>query len=335
VTDIEGAAKRAARLTQQMLGMTRREGTAVVVDLGAELANLQAVLTRLAGPRVSLTVASPDTPVKVRVDPSEIEQIVINLVVNACDAMEGEGRIDVSLCLGPAVGPCDDAESGDRAHGPGAVLTIADDGPGMSPEVLARCLEPFFTTKSRGQGSGLGMSTVYGLIKERGGQMDIDSDTSGTTIRIWLPLSEDSPAAQGDEGEVWPPGQTIAGRILMVEDEPDLRLMGQQCLASMGLEVLVAESAEFALFLLSREGPFDALVTDIMLPGMSGVDLANAVQQMHPRMPVLYMTGYAGSPAARNMPGPGANILRKPYRPDALRLRVAEMLQGALQGSKR
>jgi two-component system cell cycle sensor histidine kinase/response regulator CckA len=200
--------------------------------------------------------------------------------------------------------------------------------------VLARCLEPFFTTKRRGQGSGLGMSTVYGLVKERGGQMDIDSDPRGTTVRIWLPLSEGSPAAQGDDREVWPPGHTIAGRILLVEDEPDLRLMGQQCLASIGLDVLVAESAEFALFLLNREGPFDALVTDIMLPGMSGVELSAAVRQIHPKMPVLFMTGYAGSPTT-GMPGPGANILRKPYRPDALRLRVAEMLQGALQGSKR
>jgi DNA-binding NtrC family response regulator len=179
------------------------------------------------------------------------------------------------------------------------------------------------------------MSTVYGLVKERGGLMDIDSDPSGTTVRIWLPLSADSPAARGDDGEVWPPGQTIAGRILLVEDEPDLRLMGQQCLTSIGLEVLVAESAEFALFLLTREGPFDALVTDIMLPGLSGVELAEAARKIHPRMPVLLMTGYAGSPGARSMPGPGANILRKPYRPDALRLRVAEMLQRALQGSKR
>jgi signal transduction histidine kinase len=334
VADIEGAAKRAARLTQQMLGMTRREGVAVVVDLGAELANLQAVLTRLAGPKVSLTLSRPDAPVKVRVDPSEIEQIVINLVVNACDAMEGEGRVDVSLALGPG-SSWEDSDGADRPQGVGAVLTIADDGPGMSPEVLARCLEPFFTTKRRGQGSGLGMSTVYGLVKERGGLMDIDSDPSGTTVHIWLPLSADSPVARGDDGEVWPPGHTIAGRILLVEDEPDLRLMGQQCLTSIGLEVLVAESAEFALFLLTREGPFDALVTDIMLPGLSGVELAEAAREIHPRMPVLFMTGYAGSPGARSMPGPGANILRKPYRPDALRLRVAEMLQRALQGSKR
>jgi signal transduction histidine kinase/CheY-like chemotaxis protein len=330
VTDIEGAARRAARLTQQMLGMTRRESAAVVVDLGTELANLQAVLSRLVGPKVLLKMASPTEPVKVRIDPSEFEQIVINLVVNACDAMDGEGQVDVTLDLGKG-GP----QGADRAQAPGAFLTIADNGPGMPPEVLARCLEPFFTTKRRGQGSGLGMPTVYGLVRERGGHMDIDSDPTGTAVRIWLPLSEDAPAAAGDEGEVWPAGQTVAGRILLVEDEPDLRLMAQQCLATVGLDVLVAESAEFALFLLNKEGPFDALVTDIMLPGMSGVELADAVQRAHPKMPVMFMTGYAGSPAASGMPGPDANLLRKPYRPDALRLRVAAMLQDALQGSKR
>jgi CheY-like chemotaxis protein len=309
-----------------MLGMTRRESTAVVVDLGTELSNLQVVLTRLVGPKVLLKVASPKKPVKVRVDPSEFEQIVINLVVNACDAMEGEGQVDINLTLAPGA---------DRNQGQRALLTIADNGPGMPPEVLARCLEPFFTTKRRGQGSGLGMSTVYGLVTERGGHMDIDSDPTGTTIRIWLPLSEEAPVAASDEGEVWPPGHTIAGRILLVEDEPDLRLMAQQCLAGIGLDVLVSESAEFALFLLTKEGPFDALVTDIMLPGMSGVELAETIQRTHPRMPVLFMTGYAGSPTAAGMPGPGAKVLRKPYRPDALRLRVAEMLQEALQGSKR
>jgi two-component system, cell cycle sensor histidine kinase and response regulator CckA len=334
VTDIEGAARRAARLTQQMLGMTRREGTATVVDLGSELANMQPVLTRMAGPKVALTMSTPEAPVKVRVDPSEIEQIVINLVVNACDAMEGEGRLDVSLTIGSA-GSWANADGADRTRGPGALLTISDNGPGMPPEVLARCLEPFFTTKRRGQGSGLGMSTVYGLVTERGGHMYIDSDPTGTRVKIWLPQSEDSPVATSDDGEVWPPGQTISGRVLLVEDEPDLRLMGQQCLASIGLDVVVAESAEFAQFLLTTEGPFDALVTDIMLPGMSGVELAAAVRRVHPMMPVLFMTGYAGSPAELGMPGPGANLLRKPYRPDALRVRVADMLQEALQGSKR
>ena len=333
VTDIEGAARRAAQLTKQMLGMTRREGTTVVIDLSSELANLQAVLSRLAGPKVLLRIASPEAPVKARVDPSEIEQIVINLVVNACDAMEGEGQIDVTLAEGQA-GPWT-SPGGGRIRGRGAVLTIADNGPGMPPDVLTRCLEPFFTTKRRGQGSGLGMSTVYGLVTERGGHMDIDSDPTGTAIRIWLPLSEDAAVADRDEGEVWPPGQTIAGRILLVEDEPDLRLMAQQCLASVGLDVLAAESAELAESLLKKKGPFDALVTDIMLPGRSGVQLAESVKGRHPRMPVLFMTAYAGSPTATGMPGPDANILRKPYRPDALRLRVAELLRESLQGSKR
>ena len=149
-----------------------------MVDLGSELANLQAVLSRLAGPKVLLTDRQPRGAGEGRGSiPSEIEQIVINLVVNACDAMEGEGQIDVTLAEGQA-GPWTSPSGADP--GRGAVLTIADNGPGMPPDVLARCLEPFFTTKRRGQGSGLGMSTVYGLVNERGGHMDIDSDPTGT-----------------------------------------------------------------------------------------------------------------------------------------------------------
>jgi signal transduction histidine kinase len=328
VTDIEGAAKRAARLTEQMLDMTRRHGTAAAaIDLAAELTSLQALLTRIVGPKMGLTLSTPTPPLKVRVEASEIEQIVINLVVNACDATKGGGHVDVTLALAPS-------GRDERFHGPGAILTVADDGPGMAPEVLARCLEPFFSTKRGHQGSGLGLSTVYRLVNDRGGHMDIASDPAGTTVTIWLPLCEDSPAALSDDGEVWPPGQKVAGRILLVEDEPDLRRMGQNCLAGIGLEVLVAESAEFALFLLSREGPFDALVTDVLLPGLSGFELAHAIGPSHPTMPVLFMTSYSGSEDFGAMPS-GANILRKPYRPDALRLRVAEMLTGAPHGSKR
>jgi signal transduction histidine kinase/CheY-like chemotaxis protein len=331
IADIEGAAKRAASLTQQMLGMTRREEAAVVIDLGAEVANLQAVLGRLAGPRVGLSIDFPDDPVKVRVDPTEMEQIVINLVVNACDAMDGEGQVTVAVEIGGAGA----GNEGD-VDCPGATLTISDDGPGMPAEVLARCLEPFFTTKARGDGSGLGLSTAYGLVNERGGHMDVDSAPGrGTTVRIWLPLCDDLPAEISDAVEVWPPGRTLTGRILFVEDEPALRVMGRQCLAGVGLDVVAAESAEMALEILSTMGPFDALVTDVMLPGMSGVQLAEATHDSQPDLPVLYMTGYSGRPQV-GMPGPGDRVLRKPYRPDALRLRVAELLHDtSLQGSKR
>jgi len=327
VAEIDGAARRAANLTEQMLGMTRRHDTETVIDLGAEVANLHAVLNRLVGPKVTLNVSHPRAPVKVLVDPSEMEQIVINLVVNACDAMDGEGQVDVLVELANGGQGRTRGQVAGIPPGPRALLTVTDNGPGMEPDVLSRCLEPFFTTKPRGQGSGLGLSTVYGLVKERGGQMAIDSAPGrGTTVRIWLPLCDELPSEPEKEAEAWPPGQTITGRILFVEDEPDLRQMGRDSLARVGLDVTIAESAEAALSTLTREGPFDAIVTDIMLPGISGVQLADAARHTYPDMPVLYMTGYSGAPIEGATPAAGSRVLRKPYRPDVLCLRVAEML---------
>jgi signal transduction histidine kinase len=352
IANIEGATRRAAALTQQMLGMTRRQDTGEVSDVAAELAGLDAVLSRLVGPTVSLVVRYPDSPVLAQIGPSEIEQIVINLVVNACDAMERSGNISVLLELaegsdrgvptGPSRGP---RRPADRTGHPvlGALLTISDDGPGMAPEILARCMEPFFTTKPKGVGSGLGLSTVYGLVVERGGDMGIESAPGdGTAVRIWLPLCDtdvDRPVQDPPAPEKWPPARVLEARVLFVEDNDELREMGSGCLESIGCEVVAVSSAEQALDTLSLEDRFDILVTDIMLPGMSGVEMANAARETHPHMPVLYMTGYSGGLAPVGLPAVESRIIQKPYRPDVLRLRVAELLGETItagtQGSKR
>jgi CheY-like chemotaxis protein len=208
-----------------------------------------------------------------------------------------------------------------------ALLTVADDGPGMSEEVLSRCLEPFFTTKSRGRGSGLGLPTVYGLVKERGGHLEIDSGPGlGTTIAIWLPVQADAALTGAGEGsESWPAGGRGSGRVLLVEDEDELRDMAERTLASVGFTVVAADSAEGALEALAELEPFDALVTDVMLPDLSGVQLAARALRAHPDLPVLYVTAYPGEADAVGWPDDGHPMLRKPYRPDALRLRVAEL----------
>ena len=332
-----------------MLGMTRRQDTDELTDLAAELAGLDAVLTRLAGPRVHVVVRHPDSPVLAQIAPSEIEQIVVNLVVNACDAMERAGRLSVLLEVAEATGA--DARpqavlgqlepaASDTHPAPSALLTISDNGPGMSAEVLARCLEPFFTTKPKGVGSGLGLSTVYGLVVERGGDMRIDSAPGqGTTVRIWLPLCdvEGGPSTEAQPAaEEWPPGSVLSARVLFVEDDEELRRMGRSCLESIGCHVVAVGSAEQALETLALEDRFDVMVTDIMLPGMSGVEMANAAHEMHPQMPVLYMTGYSGGRSPAGMPAVDSRIIQKPYRPDVLRLRVAELVaDAARQGSNR
>ena len=326
VDNIESASKRAAALTQQMLDMTRQKvDSGIVIDLGREVAGLDTVLARVAGPRVALRIQASKSVIKVRLDPSEMEQIVLNLVINACDAMDGAGSVDVAVEL---VAPlAEERRQLDLPAGPLAQLTVADTGPGMSLEVQERCLEPFFTTKERGHGSGLGLPTVYGLVKERGGQLRINSAPGrGTAIRIWLPLVKDAALSASPEGtEKWPPGKTISGRVLLVEDDDDLRHMAEETLRSCGLTLVTAPSAEEALEILAEMGPFDALVTDIILPGLSGIDLVTKARENEPDLRVLYMTGYSGSGGAR-IPNRGDPVLRKPYGADALRLRVAELI---------
>jgi signal transduction histidine kinase/CheY-like chemotaxis protein len=349
VHNIESAARRAASLTQQMLGMTRRQDTGEVTDLAAELAGLDAVLTRLVGPTVNLVVRYPESAVRAQITPTEIEQIVINLVVNACDAMERSGHLLVQLEVAPAAGRDAPARIGRGSHDPedridhpglGALLTISDDGPGMSAEVLARCMEPFFTTKPKGVGSGLGLSTVYGLVVERGGDMGIESSPGeGTAVRIWLPPcdGEEHEATEAEPDlEQWPSGRLLRARVLFVEDNDELRQMGRNCLESIGCEVVTVAAAEQALEILALEGRFDIMVTDIMLPGMSGVEMANAARETHADLPVLYMTGYSGGPNPAGVPASGSRTIQKPYRPDVLRLRVAELLADSVaQGSNR
>jgi CheY-like chemotaxis protein len=341
IGNIESASKRAASLTQQMLDMTRqRVDTGVVIDLGSSVSGLDTVLARIAGPHVDLRIRASRNVIKVRLDPSEMEQIVVNLVINACDAMNSNGHIDVTVQV--VAPPPLEVSHFDLPSGPLALLTIRDDGPGMTPEVLSRCLEPFFTTKARGQGTGLGLPTVYGLVRERGGQMHIESAMgAGTTMRIWLPIVRDAIVTAGaEEDEVWPPGRRTEGRVALVEDETDLREMARQALSSIGLDVESFESAEEARerILDPDRPPVDALVTDVILPQMSGIDLVAVLRQEDPHLPVVFMTGYTG---ARDIPPDhGDPVMRKPYTPDQLRLRVAEVValgrvRARRQGSNR
>ncbi len=331
IANIEAASKRAATLTQQMLDMTRqRVDTGVVIDLGPAVAGLDAVLGRIAGPQVELRIRASRNVIKVRLDPSEMEQIVVNLVINACDAMNRQGHIDVGVQV--AAPPPAEVQRYELPSGPLALLTVSDDGPGMPPEVLARCLEPFFTTKERGRGTGLGLPTVYGLIRERGGQLDIESALGrGTTIRIWLPLERDAiVTAGGEDDEAWPSSRRVVGRIALVEDESDLRDMATESLRAVGLEVESFANAEDALTRLraavtSGSPGFDALVTDVILPHMSGIELVSALRRIDPGLPAIYMTGYTGT---RDIPpDQGDPVILKPYTPDQLRLRVADVVR--------
>jgi CheY-like chemotaxis protein len=212
-----------------------------------------------------------------------------------------------------------------------ARLSVVDSGPGMSPEVLGRCLEPFFTTKGRGQGSGLGLSTVYGLTVERGGLLTIDSAPGrGTAVHVVLPtVSDEAVSVQADEPFVWPAGRVLAGRVLLVEDEYALRHLAERSLSDIGLDVVSVGCAEPVLARPEDWATYDVLITDLVLPGMGGAELAQRLRATVADLPVLYTTGYADPSSGRHPLVPGSRMLRKPYRSDELRFTVASIIDEA------
>jgi CheY-like chemotaxis protein len=307
------SADRASQLTRQLLGFTRRQpASPVALDLGAAVLELEPVLQRLFRAEVDLRVdAQPTEPVDA--DPAEVEQIVLNLAVNARDALgERGGRVDV-LVDAAVVG-------GSAAPRPMVRLRVVDDGAGMTEEVRARCLEPFFTTKGRHQGTGLGLAAVHGIAAERQGTLLIDSAPGeGTTVTVLLPPAAEVPAPPHAARKAGAASWDGTGTVLLVEDEDDLRALAAAALRGAGLEVLEATDASQAVEIyLDRS--FDVLVTDVVMPGMRGPDLAAAIVAAEPEVQVLLTTGYADVPVA------GFPVLRKPYRSEEVVERVRALL---------
>ena len=260
-------------------------------------------------------------------DPSQVEQILLNLVVNARDAMPTGGTLSILT---------EDVEIDQEmatAH-PGmkprryVVLTVQDSGFGMTSEVKARVFEPFFTTKPRGEGTGLGLATVYGIVKQADGYIAVDSaPRKGTTFRVYLPATTD--AVSGDGKHEMQPLRGRGERVLIVEDEPAVRLMVGRILESNGYEVKAVSSGDEALNLDDSELSFDLLLTDVVMPGISGPSLADKMTRVNSRAKVLFMTGYAEDVAAsRGLLGSGRELLKKPFTGDELLSKVRATLSG-------
>jgi two-component system cell cycle sensor histidine kinase/response regulator CckA len=327
---IETAVGRASSLTQQLLGFTRRPmDDLTVLDMVGAVSDLAPVLERLLSPSVVLDLQLPTGPVPVLADRSALEQTVLNLCLNSRDAIDGAGKVSIAV---------DDVELSEAtgrqlgvAAGRYARLDVVDNGPGMSAEVRERCLEPFFTTKDRDHGTGLGLPTVYGYTAERGGTLVIDSSPGeGTRVTVWLPRATEGAEVPSGGGATVVP--QLAGRALLVEDQGNLRSLAAMVLADAGMDVVDVPDAETALAALDGDGPWDVLVTDIVLPGMSGAELATRLRAVQPALPVLYVSGYADRDTRRKGLVDGARLLRKPYRPDELCHRVAEVMGAAGAG---
>ena len=315
IDQVKKAALRAAELTQQLLAFGRKQLLAPrVLDLGVVLAGLEPMLRRLIDPAVSVvTHVEPDLG-RVAADPSRIEQVIMNLVLNARDAMPDGGTLTIELSNEDLAMP--------ERHGlfsvPAGrhvVLTVRDTGVGMDEQTMALIFDPFFTTKEQGAGSGLGLSTVYGVVKQSGGYLVVSSETGrGSTFRIYLPRVEapaDPPAPASRRSDPKVTGETI----MVVEDEPAVRSLLQRALARAGFTVLAAEDGASARALSARhEGTIDLLLTDVVMPGGSGRALADDLVAARPGLKVIYMSGYTDDVIARErVRDPGVAFLQKPF----------------------
>jgi len=318
--EIKRSANRAAALTRQLLAYSRRQVLQPrVTDLNTVVANVDRMLRRLLGEQVTLVQSLDPELGRVRADRGQVEQILVNLAMNAGDAMPEGGRLTIATA-NVSVIP-DDA--GPAVDGPYVMLGVSDTGTGMDEATRSRIFEPFFTTKGRGQGTGLGLATVYGIVRQSGGVIRVTSEPgAGATFRIFLPRVEDE---MEPEPVVAPVGRTpaargAAGTILLVEDEEAVRRLGKRILEKEGYSVLVAEHAAEAMAVAAAwKGPIDLLVTDVVMPGRSGVELARELEQMRPGIPVLFTSGYPETTRGRWQPPKGwGAFLQKPFTPTEL-----------------
>ncbi|PXV52377.1 PAS domain S-box-containing protein [Dyella jiangningensis] len=318
------AADRCAVLTSKLLLFaSRRHLKPQAVQPARLLSDLHEMLSRALGERIAIHMECPDGLPAIDVDPSEFDTALVNLAVNARDSMPRGGRLDITVRL----------ESADEPSSTGyIVFHVQDTGMGMAPEVLAHALEPFFTTKEAGKGSGLGLSMVYGFVKQSGGRMSIDSQLGyGTQVELWFPVATEMPLARPEVDVVAP--RVGSGTILVVEDEPEVRRIALAFLRSLGYATLEAEGAEQAFTLLREHADIDLLFSDIVLGGgMTGVELAESARRLWPRLPVLLTSGYERrAPDVKEAALKQFSLLPKPYRKEDL----ADAVYQAIHGDRR
>jgi signal transduction histidine kinase/CheY-like chemotaxis protein len=325
VSQIARAGERAAGLTRQLLAFSRKQVmTPQPLDLGATVASMDRMIRSLIGEDIELRIVAPPELGTVVVDAGQIEQVVMNLVVNARDAMRAGGTLTIAAdrtvvtdSLAPGLEP-----------GTYAVLSVIDTGIGIDEETRAHVFDPFFTTKEHGKGTGLGLSTVMGIVTQSGGHVTVESGVGhGSTFRVYLPMSgaaiEHAPAIPRTLTPL--PAQ---GRILLVEDEAPVRELVRDVLLRAGYDVLDAADGEQALSIALAAGDLHLLLTDVIMPKMSGPQLAARFLEARPGTPVLFMSGYTDDKLGQHgVLEPGVELVQKPLTPEGLLRRVREVLK--------
>ncbi|MFA7330782.1 MAG: PAS domain S-box protein [Candidatus Delongbacteria bacterium] len=326
--EIHKAARRSADLTRQLLAFARKQAVAPrKLDLSETVAGMLKMLKRLIGEDIDLSWRPGAPPLTVHMDPSQLDQLLANLCVNARDAIRGVGKVTIetrSAHFDQAY--CD--QHADSQPGNYVLLAVSDDGCGMDKEVLSHLFEPFFTTKALGQGTGLGLATVYGIVRQNQGFVNVYSEPGqGTTFRIYLPaLGGEAEPTAGDAGEA-PRGR--GETVLLVEDEAAILNLCRSMLEGLGYQVLACGNPRAALELARQSAGVDLLLTDVIMPEMNGRDLAAALAELAPGLRCVYMSGYTANVIAHHgVLDPHVVFLQKPFSIRDLALRVRQALDG-------
>jgi two-component system, cell cycle sensor histidine kinase and response regulator CckA len=330
LNEIHRAGERAAALTRQLLAFGRKQMLSPqIMNLNNLVAETERMLRRVIGAHINLDKSLDPLLWPVRADPGQIDQVILNLVVNARDAMPNGGHITIETHNNYL-----DAEYAqqhvDVKQGAYVVLAVTDTGAGMDNETKARIFEPFFTTKEVGKGTGLGLATVHGIVKQSGGHIEVYSEVGrGTSFKIYLPRVEDSTPERAAPDSAPAPGG--AETILLVEDGADVLELTRSALASRGYTVLPASDGEEALRIIERRtDPIDLLLTDVVMPRMSGRELAERLTRRRPGLKVLFMSGYTDDAVVRHgVLKSGVAFLQKPFTPMALARKVRDVLDSA------
>jgi two-component system, cell cycle sensor histidine kinase and response regulator CckA len=330
---IRQAALRSAGLTQQLLAFSRQQVVSPRhLDLRVLVRDFEKMLKRVIGDDIKLSIVEGSEPCQVRVDPVQMEQVILNLAINARDAMPHGGELLIETRL-TSLSPEHVFAHPDAKLGRHVELLVRDEGTGMDAETLRRIFEPFFTTKAEGRGTGLGLSTVYGIVHQSGGSLVVDSALDkGSTFRVFLPVAVgrdswlpvgNSPASGGNE------------RVLLVEDEPEVRRVCALTLQRLGYEVVVADDEEHAIKICaSDERPLHAVLTDVVMPGISGVALVERLRSLRPQLKVLFMSGYTDRQIVdASTLNDSAVFIQKPFTPDALGKQLRVLLDARRNGS--
>jgi two-component system cell cycle sensor histidine kinase/response regulator CckA len=331
IDDMEGAAERAADLTRQLLALGRKQILQrSVLDLHDVASKLQQLLRRTIGENIDLRLVPSPTPVLIEGDAGQLEQVVMNLIINAADAVDRRGTITVKID-GRALHEPMTTSRGVIEPGAWAILSVNDDGHGMDDDTMSRIFEPFFTTKGPGIGTGLGLSSALGIIEQLGGAIDVASVIGqGSSFHVWLPALEGSVAATEPRAERSPTVQGGSELILLAEDDPHVRKLTKRMLRELGYDVREAANAEEALRLCrGLASPPDLLLTDVVMPGIDGRQLAKMITAQRPNTKVLFMTGHAADLLVDGaFLDDGIELLRKPFQRKELAARVRATLAG-------